>query len=124
MEDLAMIPKEAIDAALAAHTQWKKRLQDAVASGRSDFKVNDVRKDNVCEFGRWLYGLSESERQINACKEVMGLHAEFHKTAAEILELALQGKKEDAQKQLEYGGTYSHISGKLVLALNAWKNSL
>ena len=52
------------------------------------------------------------------------LHAEFHNAAAEILDLALKGKTEEAQKKLEFGGGYGQISGRLVLALQAWRNKL
>jgi hypothetical protein len=52
------------------------------------------------------------------------LHANFHKIAGEILGLALAGKKDEALKQIEVGGLYYITTGKLVLALRAWKAKL
>lgn len=119
-----MISKEAIDTALYAHSLWKKRLQEAIENGRSEFLVETVKKDNACQFGQWLYGLTEAEKGKEDFKNIQTLHAEFHKTAAEILALAVSGRKEEALKKIEFGGGYGKITGKLVLALNDWKSKL
>jgi hypothetical protein len=119
-----MVKKEEIDAALAAHSLWKKRLQDAISSGHSEFKPDIVKKDNVCDFGKWFFGLSKETAQTEGYKNVKALHADFHKIAGEILILALAGKKDEALKQIEVGGPYYVTTGKLVLALRAWKAKL
>ncbi len=119
-----MVSKEAIDEALAAHGQWKKRLQDAVSTGQSDFDPNTVRKDNACQFGKWLYGLPLADTKSDDYATIKTLHAEFHAIAGEILALALAGQKQEAQKKLEFGGEYGNTSGKLALALQAWKAAL
>jgi Chemoreceptor zinc-binding domain len=116
-----MVNKEAIEAALTAHAQWKKRLQDAVEAGQSTFRVEDVHKDNVCQFGQWLHGLPETDKQTAAFMKVRELHAAFHRIAGEILHLALSRKKTEALKALEFGGPYGKATGELVLALQAWK---
>jgi hypothetical protein len=119
-----MISKEVIDNALAAHVQWKKRLQEVLITGKSEYQVNVVKKDDKCQFGEWLINLSDQEKNLADYKKIKELHAEFHNAAAEILDLALKGKKEEAQKKLEFGGGYGQISGRLVLALQAWRNKL
>jgi hypothetical protein len=119
-----MVTKEAIDAALSAHAQWRKRLENAISAGQSEFKVNIVKRDNSCQFGQWLYGLPQGDKKSEDFNKVKALHADFHKTAGEILELALAGKKEEALKKLEYSGQYGQVTGKLILALNAWKAKL
>jgi len=119
-----MVTREAIDAALSAHAQWKKRLQDAIATGKSEFKADAVKKDDGCQFGQWLYGLTGEDTKSDMYTKVKSLHADFHKTAGDILELALTGKKEEALKKLEAGGPYGSATGKLVLALQAWKDKL
>ncbi len=119
-----MVTKQAIDAALAAHAQWKKRLQDAVESGHSTFLVAEVRKDNACQFGQWLYGLPESDRQTETFAKVRELHASFHRIAGDVLNLALSGKKAEGLKALEFGGSYGKATGELVLALQTWKRQI
>ncbi|MFO7447736.1 MAG: CZB domain-containing protein [Ignavibacteriaceae bacterium] len=119
-----MISKEAIDSALAAHSQWKKRLNDAITAGKSEFNVDTVKKDNACQFGQWLNSLPDEIQKTQDYQNIKNLHAEFHITASEILGLALGGKKDEARNKLEPGGGYGRISGKLVLALSNWKDKL
>lgn len=119
-----MITKEAIDAALTAHTAWKKRLQDAINKGTSEFKVEVVQKDNACQFGQWLYNLPDEDKYSENFSRVKDLHAEFHKTAANVLEKAINGSKDEALKIMEFGGGYGKITGKLVIALTEWKSKL
>jgi hypothetical protein len=119
-----MVTKEAIDAALSAHAQWKKRLQDAATNGQSDFEVEIVKKDNECQFGKWLSSLSQEEKNSEDFQKIKTVHTEFHTIAGEILKLALSDQKSEAMKMLEFGGQYGVSTGKLVLALNSWKNKL
>lgn len=119
-----MVTKEAIDSALSAHSQWKIRLHDAATSGTSEFKVEIVKKDNECQFGKWLYSFSQEEMKSEDYQKIKTLHSEFHMIAGDILNLATSGKKNEAMKLLEFGGSYGVTTGKLVLALNNWKNKL
>jgi hypothetical protein len=119
-----MISKEVIDDALAAHVQWKRRLQDALITGKFEYKIQDVKKDDACEFGQWLKGLSQEEKDCDEYAKILKLHAEFHNTAGEILDLVYNGKKEEAEKKLEFGGSFGQISGRLIIALQTWRNKL
>ncbi len=119
-----VVTKEAIDAALSAHTRWKKRLQEAISTVQSEFKADTVKRDDACQFGQWLYSLRGEDMKSEDYNKVKSLHTDFHKTAGEILELALSGKKQEALKKLGYGGQYGSATGKLVLALQAWKGKL
>jgi methyl-accepting chemotaxis protein len=119
-----MITKEAIDLALNSHALWKERLLEAITIGQSEFQVSVVKRDNACQFGKWLYGISEDEKSSQEYKNIRNLHAEFHRIAGGILELALNGDTEEALKGLESGGSYQRISGRLVLVLNKWRDEL
>jgi len=119
-----MITKQDIEKGLNSHVLWKQRLLDAVIIGKSEFKVEQVQVDNGCEFGKWLYGLSKQDQNSTDFQSVKDLHADFHKSAAKILNLALSGKRMEAQNHLDYKSEYSRLTGKLVLALNNWKNSI
>ncbi len=119
-----MVNISEIDAALAAHAAWKKRLMDAITSGTSEFTPDIVERDNACQFGKWLHGLSEEDTGSEDYRKVKELHAGFHRTAAEILRLALSGAKDEALKKISSGGPYPSISGKLVLALQNWKSKI
>jgi hypothetical protein len=120
-----MISHEEIDKAIAAHGAWKDRLTAAVDTGKLEIPIATIRTDNACAFGMWLFGttITADDKSTPQYKEIMKLHAEFHRTAARIAELALSGRKEEAQTMLQSGKEYAKISGQLQSALKKWKES-
>jgi hypothetical protein len=116
-----MIDANMIDKAILAHKEWKNRLESAIAMGHSDFKPAIVMKDNVCEFGKWLYSLSVDEKSSENYDIVRNLHAEFHKIAGDILQDAISGNIDEAKAKFLFGGTYGIASSKLCAALYDWK---
>jgi hypothetical protein len=119
-----VITKEAIDSALTSHSLWKLRLHGTIETGNSVFNVDLVKDDNACQLGKWLNGLSKEEAGKPDFIKIKELHTEFHKAAAEILELALNGNKEEALKKIEHDEGYGKITKELVRALNEWKKKL
>lgn len=107
----------AIDSALAAHGQWRKRLNDAISSGHSDFTAADTKADNRCDFGKWFYLLPAEMRSSDYSKTVQQLHPEFHAEAASILDLATRGRKGETAKQVAPGTRFTRLSGQLTMAL-------
>ena len=106
-----------IDKAIGAHGAWKQKLIEVTEGHHSDLKVETVRADDACEFGKWLYSLPSSARTTEAGKRVHSLHADFHKTAADVLELALAGRKEETHAALSRGSQFALLSSKLTLAM-------
>lgn len=117
---------EEIQKAIAAHSKWKADLRQAMQTGKIDTPVETIRMDNQCFFGKWLDGseLTPAEKASHHYKTVKEHHAEFHKTAARVVELVLAGKKSDAEGMMSLGGEYAKISAKLTLAMMDWKKSL
>jgi methyl-accepting chemotaxis protein len=117
--------REALDNAIAAHGQWKaRRLAQALGTGKLETPVATIRTDNQCAFGKWLHGGSVSHADSPYYKTTKDLHAEFHQTAARVAELAMGGRKAEAEKLMAVDGEYANISGKLTSALLGWKRSL
>ena len=112
---------EALDCAIAAHARWKYRLMEAIETGRSSWHVGDVRADHACDFGKWLLTLPLSHRLSRHCKEVKRLHAEFHGLAADVLELALAGRKDEAAAAIALGSRFATVSSSLTMAVIAWQ---
>ncbi len=85
-----------------------------------------VRKDNQCEFGKWLYGsdLSQTERKTENYLTVKQLHAQFHEQAAKVVELVISGQKEAAEKAIGLSGDYTKVSSELTKAMTRWRLSL
>jgi hypothetical protein len=114
---------DALEKAIVFHARWKYRLMDAINTGKSEWSVGDVRTDNACEFGKWLLALPLSGRLNENCKKVRTLHAEFHMLAANVLELALAGRKEEATAAMALGSRFSAVSSSLTMAVTAWKEA-
>lgn len=109
---------EQVQAAVLAHSQWKLHLRDAISAGRSDFRVEIVRQDNQCAFGKWLYAEGRTSfPSVNAYHDVRTLHAAFHEEAGRVLSLAVSGKDTEASKAMELGSAFSKVSAQLVTAL-------
>ncbi|MGC8638786.1 MAG: CZB domain-containing protein [Isosphaeraceae bacterium] len=113
-----------IDKAIAAHARWKSHLRQAINTGKSDFTVEVVRPDSLCEFGKWLRERPAAEKMSEHYKTVSDLHARFHFEASHVLELALAGEREKATAAMAVGGPFANVSSKLTAVMTAWKLSL
>jgi len=116
--------KQNITRYIGQHGVWKSRLRQAIDSGKSSHDMASVRRDDQCEFGKWLKELSAQDRNSQHFRSVSGLHAEFHREAARVLELATGGKKAEAEKAFASGGAYASASMRLTQEMTAWMNSL
>lgn len=121
-----MISLEVLDKAIAAHAAWKARLRAAASSGKFDGMASVVKVDNQCDLGKWLYSasLSAADKQTEHYRMVKRLHAEFHQEAAKVVELAVSGQKEAAEKAIGMGGPYAKISSALTDALVKWRDNV
>lgn len=110
---------EQINSAIGAHGLWKGRLRAAINSGNSDLSVSVVRDDHQCAFGKWLNGADidagmKSSKHYGACVE---LHRRFHGAAADVLALAIAGKKEAASHALGRDQAFGKLSAELIRTL-------
>ncbi len=110
-----------IFAALTAHTAWKQKLAQAIDAGIIDPPPSVIAEDNLCVFGKWLYGeeIPIHVKQLPEYEEVRQIHAQFHKLTSQIAMLALVGEKEKAKLMLEDGSEYLELSDRLRSALLA-----
>jgi hypothetical protein len=113
-----------IEKAIGAHTRWMSQLREIVLEPNPGIELGDIRAADQCEFGKWLEGpsWSEEDRASNDYQEVRRLHAEFHELAAEVVELAASGKKNEAYGM--FYGEYVTMSGRLALTLRTWQDRL
>lgn len=114
---------EQIDRAIGGHGQWKTRLKSAIRAGQLDTRVETIRVDDECDFGKWLCGrtLTPQDKATTHYRSVKALHAEFHRTAARVAELAVSGRGPEADEMLAFDGEFSRISAKLTQAMMEWK---
>ncbi len=114
------IPEE-IQNAIAAHGMWKHRLRSAVDTGKSEFSVAVVCLDNQCPFGKWLHSVASELKASPRWKCVKVAHADFHREAAKVLELALSGRQPEARDALSFTGKFAAASARLTQEMMAWK---
>jgi hypothetical protein len=117
-----MIDTAILDHAIASHARWKSRLRQAIASGQSEYTLDQVQVDDQCEFGQWLHQLPLAERIKPRWRTLHQLHETFHKEAAHILDLATHRHQEQAEAGMKPGSSFTRVSTDLVMAINAWKN--
>ncbi|HVO20542.1 MAG TPA: CZB domain-containing protein [Anaeromyxobacter sp.] len=111
-----------IDLAASAHARWLVRLRSAIVSGSSEFRPDDVRGDRQCDFGKWLHSAFPPKLKGTASfEEIRAAHARFHQRAAEILTLALSGRRQEATEAMDAQGEFMQLSGALLLKLKALK---
>ena len=117
--------KEQIDKAIGAHGMWKARLRQAIDTGKSEFKPEVVRTDHACDFGKWLFGdISPELKQSIQYPTVVKYHAEFHAEAGRVLQLAVAGKKADAEAALSASSKFASISAALTSTMMEWKRAV
>lgn len=114
---------EALERAIAAHAKWKYRLMEAIDTGQSEWRIETVRTDDECEFGKWLGNLPLSLRLSSDVQQVRELHGEFHMLASNVLELALSGQREEAAAAIAMGSRFAAVSSQLTMAVLHWKET-
>lgn len=120
-----MSVKEEIDMAIGAHGAWKQKLRTAIETGECESTPERVKQDNNCSFGKWLHERIDPSTKSSAYyQEALTLHAEFHKEAGRILEIALNGEKDEAKDQLKIGSHFAKTSANLTKKLQEWKSTL
>ncbi|OHC64209.1 MAG: hypothetical protein A2040_19575 [Rhodocyclales bacterium GWA2_65_19] len=111
------------DDAMAAHLVWKLRLKRMIDSGTSEgLDVAAVCKDDLCDFGKWIYGAGATHKDSAIYDEVVRKHAEFHACAAEVVKRVEQGNQAGARAGLE--GPFETASRQLISAVFALRNEV
>jgi hypothetical protein len=97
--------------AIAAHQKWKSRLAACVndrSSERLDYRV--VCQDDQCVLGHWIHGPGgDAYGHKPLFGQLHAVHAQFHLAAGSIVQLANEGKTQEARTALKHG-EYSQCS--------------
>ena len=114
---------EQIEDAIQVHCAWAEQLKDAIETGLSVTTVAEAARVDLCAFGRWLYGrtIPDYAKVHNGYDNAVQIHAEFHRCAAGVLDLALTGRGAEAIKAMDNASPYTSTSVMLVLTLRAWQ---
>jgi hypothetical protein len=116
--------KDEIQRAIAAHGGWKQKLRTAIEAGSTRVPIADVRADNKCAFGQFLYEkLDPSKRNSEDYRKCRDLHSQFHQSAAHVLELAVAGNKKEANQAMAINSQFAKTSALLTGAMMNWQKS-
>ena len=112
------------DSAIQAHTNWKLRLF-SYSRGMTAEKINvqPLLKDNVCALGQWLYGDGRKYAADRKFKQLLALHADFHRSAASIGNLIDRGQMAAATALLSsQESEFNRLSIRVVAFLMDLRN--
>jgi Chemoreceptor zinc-binding domain len=108
-----------IQVAIAAHENWKNRLQ-AYLDGTSKevFDANVVCFDDRCDLGKWIHSSGKAKMgQYPGFTALMSHHKMFHFAASNIVALQSRGKTKEADVILK--GQFAQFSKSVVGDLQA-----
>ncbi|MDQ7048575.1 MAG: CZB domain-containing protein [Enterobacterales bacterium] len=114
-----------IGMAISAHESWKNKLRDAIATGRSESTPEKVSMDDNCSFGKWLHQRIDPEVKSSPFyQKVLGMHAQFHAAAGQILGLAIEGRKNEATQLMGISSDFTKCSTALTRMLKEWQQEI
>jgi hypothetical protein len=120
----AVLAELDIDTAIAAHENWKQRLQNYLdGQSNEDLKPEVVCLDDRCDLGKWLHGPGMMRLgAYPAFSVLVARHKYFHVQASTVVALAQVGEKDKARQTL--AGSYRYASSQVVLLLKELKRGL
>lgn len=120
----AILAEIDIDTAIAAHENWKLRLQNYLnGNSTENLQAEVVCLDDRCDLGKWLHGPGGQRLgKYPAFSVLVARHKYFHVQASTVVALAQANDKEQATKTLD--GSYRHASTQVVLLLKELKRGL
>ena len=118
--------EEEIAKAIHNHERWKVELSVSIENGAVSPDAADIGKDNICAFGRWLYGSSipKDARYDPNYIIVRFLHSNFHECAGKVVQLLSEGKKSEAAALMAGDGEYTKSSDELMATMVKWRESV
>ena len=111
-----------LEAAIRSHSEWKHKLNQAIHNQQTDLPVERLADYHVCDFGMWLE--HQNATSLPAYHRIHQMHAQFHKQAAEIFELAKKGDTATAEQKMALGSPFRDTSAALVQLLAQTKEQL
>lgn len=117
-----MSVKEQIAKAVAAHSFWKVRLQQALVARKVDVPAATARRDDACEFGKWLRQSGPDVRASEHHRKASELHARFHEAVGNCVHEIEAGHIEQARRVLE--GDVMARSTDLTREMIAWNKEV
>jgi aerotaxis receptor len=113
-----------LNAAIAAHVQWKTKLRNAALQGeRLDEEKGAC--DDCCPLGQWLHGAGRRQWGTRPVfTDLLHKHADFHRQVGSVAKLVNAQQREQALKSMEGGTPFAQATRATVLAIKTMLNEL
>lgn len=111
---------DALTHAIAAHDEWRPRLRAMILNGSSSIDARDVRRDDECEFGKWLAARKAAGKAPPRCKTIADLHVRLHEATARVVELVDGRRRAEALAALAPDGEFTLAAADFGKALAEW----
>jgi EAL domain-containing protein (putative c-di-GMP-specific phosphodiesterase class I) len=119
-EEQRLVLVEQVRSAIAMHRTWLSRLKEAAETRQSEYSVATVARDDICPIGIWLSETIAPELRESPLHVItVARHAVFHRSAARLLSLALEGDPKVAAS-FERGGDFQMVDSLMREALEDW----
>ena len=116
------VPAHPLRSAIEAHGAWKNRLAEAIrlSTVPAGFDIATVRRDDACAFGQWLHSGEAAALDRTRAQKVTALHADFHRSAAEVLEAVARRDLAEARERVQSAEGSATVAARLMNALMDW----
>lgn len=101
-----------------AHFDWKRKLSDYLKAPNGSLKAADVSVDNKCDLGKWIYGEGAAFKELPEYQQLVDLHKQFHKAAAEVVAKADSGQKVTEDIAVGSQSEFGKASSGVILCIN------
>lgn len=106
-----------LDAAIAAHAQWKDRLAQYLNDPDGSLNPEVIARDDACELGRWLAGDGAALAGRPEYARLVDAHRAFHASAALVVRGAHSGVAVTEVIALGSGSPYAHHSSEVIRSI-------
>jgi hypothetical protein len=108
---------DALTQANAAHDEWRAHLRSMIATGVTGIDPRQIRRDDDCDFGKWLKSRKGNGKSAVRWKDLADLHARFHEATARVVELVDGRRRAEAITALGPGGEFTLAAADLRNAI-------
>ena len=109
------------DDAVAAHSEWKRKLNSYVQNPDYSLNAAEVAADDRCVLGQWLKGEAQKYSALPEFAKLRAEHTRFHKAAADIVSRVDRGQDVSPDLAIGGGSEFGRASSAVVLAIVGMK---
>lgn len=113
------------DAAILAHSRWKKRLADLIEGVSTEvLDPEKVGRDDQCDLGKWLQTVPLEIQKDPDFGKLVAEHAAFHQQAALVIRLVQKGDLVGAREGIGMSSDYLRKSTAVINLIHSLRHRI